>query len=97
MAVPLLIEDAPRFTHRGLLVDTGRQYQTVPFLKKTIESMAMNKMNLLHWQVEINLLGFTENLLENTDGVLPPPLSPEGSEHPISVLSGRHPATFYLC
>ena len=30
----------------------------------------------------------TENLLENIDG---------GSEHPIIVHSGRHPATFYLC
>ena len=29
----------------------------------------------------------TDNLLENTDGVLQPP---------ISVLSGRHPATFYI-
>ena len=33
--------------------------------------------------------GATENLLENTDGVLRPP--------PISVLSGRQPATFYVC
>ena len=40
---------------------------------------------------------FTENLLENTDGVLRPPPREEGSEHPITVISGRHPATFYLC
>ena len=33
----------------------------------------------------------TENLLENTDGVL---RGGGGSEHPISVLSGRQPATF---
>ena len=43
-------------------------------------------------QSRINLLIFTENLLENTDGP-----SGGGSEHPISVLSGRHPATFYSC
>ena len=48
--------------------------------------------------VEINLLGFTENLLENTDGVLRPgPRCWCWSEHPISVLSGRQPATFYSC
>ena len=56
---------------------------------------------------KINLLVFTtENMLENTDGVLRPPrgggvwstTSEAGvSEHPISVLSGWHPATFYLC
>ena len=41
----------------------------------------------------------TENLLENTGDVLRPPPSGmgRGSEHPISVLSGRHPATFYSC
>ena len=33
----------------------------------------------------------TDNLLENTDGVPHPP------PPPISVLSGRQPATFYLC
>ena len=38
----------------------------------------------------------TENLLENTDGVLRVCVG-GGSEHPISVLLGRQPATFYLC
>ena len=39
----------------------------------------------------------TENLLENIDEVLRPPALEVGSEHPISVLSERHPATFYVC
>ena len=30
---------------------TGRDYHAVSFLKKTIESMAMNKMNVLHWHI----------------------------------------------
>ena len=38
----------------------------------------------------------TENLLENTDGVLRRERG-GGSEHPISVLSRRQPATFNLC
>ena len=42
--------------------------------------------------VEINLLFFTGNLLENTGGVLRSARG--GSEHPTSVLSGRQPATF---
>ena len=37
----------------------------------------------------------TENLLENSDRVLRP--LGGGSEHPIIVLSGRQPATFYSC
>ena len=41
------------------------------------------------WPVEIPLA--TYNLLENTDWL------PQGSEHPMSVLSGRHPATFCVC
>ena len=47
----------------------------------------------------------TDNLLENTGWGAPNlPEGPEGgrdgggeSEHSISVLSGRHPATVYLC
>ena len=38
----------------------------------------------------------TENLLENTDGI-PRSLWSTPSEHPRVVLSGRQPATFYLC
>lgn len=50
---------------------------------------SMNTVMVQFWPVRnINLLVFTENLLENTDGVLRPP---------ISVLSGRQPATFYIC
>lgn len=37
MQTPLLIKDTPRFTHRGLLVDTGRDFHSVEALKKTIE------------------------------------------------------------
>ena len=57
------------------------------------------------WEERARKLGYvrsksplaTENLLENTDGVLRPPRDggrgEGGSEHPISVLSGWQPAT----
>jgi hypothetical protein len=32
-------EDSPRWTHRGLLVDTGRDYQSVSKLKAIIETL----------------------------------------------------------
>lgn len=34
--VPLLVQDAPRFTYRGLLLDSGRHFLPVPFIKATI-------------------------------------------------------------
>ena len=37
MALPLTITDRPRFTHRGLLVDTGRNYHAVSQLKRALE------------------------------------------------------------
>jgi hypothetical protein len=37
--VPIHVEDSPRWTHRGLLVDTGRDYQSVSKLKAIIETL----------------------------------------------------------
>ena len=48
---PIKVEDAPRYTHRGLLVDTGRDYYSVAKLKQIIETMAWNKLSVLHWHV----------------------------------------------
>ena len=38
---PWKIDDAPRFPHRGLLVDSSRNFLPVQALLKTIEAMAM--------------------------------------------------------
>jgi hexosaminidase len=32
-------------------VDTGRDFHSVDFIKKTIETMAMNKLSVLHWHI----------------------------------------------
>jgi len=48
---PWHIVDAPRFLHRGLLVDSSRNFLPVQALLKTIEAMAMSKMNVLHWHI----------------------------------------------
>jgi len=47
--LPLTITDAPRFLHRGFMVDTSRHYQPLAMLKRLLDSMAFVKMNLLHW------------------------------------------------
>jgi len=45
------VDDAPKFVHRGILVDTGRQFLPIPQLMKTVRAMAMNKMNVMHMHI----------------------------------------------
>ncbi|EDQ89607.1 uncharacterized protein MONBRDRAFT_25125 [Monosiga brevicollis MX1] len=48
---PLFIRDAPRFTWRGLLLDTANHYLSLDAIKTTLDGMAMVKLNLLHWHI----------------------------------------------
>lgn len=45
------IEDAPRFEHRGLLLDCCRHFMEPDFVKRTIDLLALHKMNVLHWHL----------------------------------------------
>lgn len=45
------IDDEPRFRWRGLLVDVGRHFMPVEQIKKTLDGMAMVKLNVLHWHL----------------------------------------------
>ncbi|KAL7675072.1 hypothetical protein ACOME3_001340 [Neoechinorhynchus agilis] len=45
------LDDAPRFCHRGLLVDTARHYLSLKTLKKHLNAMMYSKMNVLHWHI----------------------------------------------
>ncbi|CAH8860520.1 unnamed protein product [Trichobilharzia szidati] len=45
------VEDEPLFSYRGMLLDTGRNFLPVEILRKTIDIMAMVKMNVLHWHI----------------------------------------------
>ena len=45
------ITDSPRFAWRGVLLDVGRHYFSVPFHKKFLDAMAFHKMNKFHWHL----------------------------------------------
>lgn len=45
------IEDKPRFSYRGTLLDCCRHFWTVEEVKKFIDMMAVYKQNVLHWHL----------------------------------------------
>ncbi len=46
-----VIQDAPRFPHRGLLLDCCRHFMQPEFVKRMIDLLALHKMNVLHWHL----------------------------------------------
>lgn len=45
------IQDEPRFEYRGVLLDCGRHFFTVDFIKKFIDVMALHGSNQFHWHL----------------------------------------------
>jgi hexosaminidase len=55
------IKDQPRFEYRGVMMDVGRYFFPISFIKKLVDVLAVNKLNILHlhltedqgWRIEI--------------------------------------------
>jgi len=47
----LTIADQPRFAWRGLLLDSARHMQSPAFILRTIDWMALHKLNVLQWHL----------------------------------------------
>jgi hexosaminidase len=45
------IADQPRFPYRGLHLDVGRHFFSVPVIKRYIDLMAHHKFNVFHWHL----------------------------------------------
>lgn len=48
---PWNIQDAPRFKHREVLVDSSRHFEPVQTLKNLIDSLTYAKINVVHWHI----------------------------------------------
>ena len=45
------VQDQPRFAWRGMMLDVGRYFYSVDFIKKLLDNMALYKMNRFHWHL----------------------------------------------
>jgi hexosaminidase len=48
---PVNVHDGPRFTHRGLLIDSSRHYLPLDTIRSVLDAMAVTKFNVLHWHL----------------------------------------------
>ena len=45
------IVDKPKYSWRSFLLDSGRQFQSVEFIKRYLDYLAMMKINVFHWHL----------------------------------------------
>ncbi|KIX06130.1 uncharacterized protein Z518_04104 [Rhinocladiella mackenziei CBS 650.93] len=48
---PVSIVDFPNYPYRGALIDSGRNFISIPKIYEQIDGMALSKMNVLHWHI----------------------------------------------
>ena len=55
--IPAVIRDAPRFAHRGLMVDTARHYYPVAALQQLLQAMTAAKLTSAALKLKTVLAG----------------------------------------
>jgi hexosaminidase len=45
------VDDAPRFRWRGFMIDVSRHFEPVSMIERTLDGMAVAKMNVFHWHL----------------------------------------------
>lgn len=48
---PVTIVDHPNYGHRGIMLDTGRNFLGVKKIYEQLDGMALSKLNVLHWHL----------------------------------------------
>jgi len=51
MHAKAIVKDKPQYVHRGLLIDTSRNFFSIDILKGIIDGLSYNKMNVFHWHI----------------------------------------------
>ncbi len=49
-----IVQDSPRFSWRGFMLDPARHFQSVKTVKRVIRMMAAHRLNVLHWHLTDN-------------------------------------------
>lgn len=69
----VVVDDAPRFRWRGLMIDCGRHFEPLPVLERNIDAMAAVKLNVFHWHL-------TEDQGFRIESKIYPKLTADGSD-----------------
>ena len=77
----VMISDSPRFVYRAFLIDVGRHFFSIEYLKKLIDMFALHHINYFHWHL-------TEDQGWRIEIKKYPKLTEIGSKRTETVLSG---------
>lgn len=48
---PIVINDYPRYPHRGLMLDTARHFMSLDVIYTILDGLSFTKMNVFHWHI----------------------------------------------
>jgi hypothetical protein len=50
-SAPVEVHDKPRFSFRGLMIDSGRHFLPLAHVKRVVEAASQVKLNVIHWHI----------------------------------------------